>query len=475
MKNVEIVFDTCYKIPRQINPTIYSAIRDSLTTENKGFGSTPIGDDIEENQIKYFIETENYLYVPRFYPLKDFVGVSNIPANENIPKPISVSFVGELRNKMQFHAVDYLIDNPECILQLGPGSGKTVIAIAAMCKLGLKTLILTHRSALVEQWIDRLLQFTNASKDDIGVLKSSKYKEIIETKSIILATPQTIVSIIKKALPEFEIVMKNSGIGLFIADEVHTAVGAPEFSKASLMVPAKRVIGLSATPQRKVGYGYLLQHLGEVYNCDQFATDTMSPKVFVCLFDFEINISKRYRYLNWGNVFQYARYYNLYNKSKPFYKVSKDILDLCIQRDRNIVMMLERIKDIDVFMDHYSTQDVAKFTGGVGNSVLTKKIVFTTPGKMRDGVDAPWKDAMILTSNISNIIQAAGRIVRTHPGKDQPIIFDFVDYKTKQMRFPFWKNRYNYYIEKGWDVLFFHYDKDMVRKSINEIQARSLD
>jgi len=469
--DIEIFYDTCYKIPRKYEEEeFYKKVKSSLTRVNKGFGND------ESTTMEFYIESDEYLYIPRYYPIDIFT--KKQPQNKNIETEIQLKFIGKPRNKLQEHAINYLINNPKCIFQLEPGGGKTVISIAVMCHFGVRTIILTHLSSLIDQWKERILQFTNAIPDDIGILKSSNYDKILLNKSVILATTQTIMHLIRKDLQNFEACMLESGIGLFIGDEVHTAVGAPEFSKSSLLIPAKKVIGLSATPQRKIGYGILKQHLGEVYTCDQFNVDTMAPKIIVCLFDFKIYIDSRMRYLNWGGQFQYARYYNMYKKSKPFFHVITDVIDLCLERDRNIVVMNERIKIIDILFNHYCEKtECAKFTGGVSNSVLTKKLVFTTPGKMRDGVDAPWKDAMILTSNISNITQAIGRVVRPLPNKKQPIVFDFVDIKPPKIRIPFWKNRYSYYQEKGWEVLFYKYEiinGQAYRKQINEIEARSM-
>lgn len=470
--DVHLLYHTCFKIPRDCeNTQIYQVIKNSLIATSRGFGNAD--DTISE----YFIEGDKFLYIPRFYPVELYFPKNAIPKNENIPKKINIKFTGTPKNDLQKLAIRRMIENNNGISQIGPGAGKTVMSIAAACHLGNKMIMLCHRESLIEQWKDRFLQFTDARPEQIGILSTATMEECLTIKDIILATSQTFISIINnpQKFKELESYMLSSGIGTLIADEVHTVVGAPEFSKASLMIPANHIIGLSATPKRKVGFEYLLHHLGPITSYEKYDTGTMDPKVIVILADFEINLSKRKTYLYWEGQFQYARYYNLYNKSKSFYRNLLGAINICIGRQRDLVVMLERKKDIEFLAREYQAFDCGMFVGGVkGNSILKRKIILTTPGKMRDGVDAPWKDAMILTSNISNIEQAVGRINRPHPNKKQPILFDLVDYKTNEMRNPFWRNRYKYYIDKNWEVEFYLSDNFGRLIKLNEVEARCL-
>jgi len=108
---------------------------------------------------------------------------ANVSISDHRPKynRISIKFTGELLS-LQSAAVRALIKNESGVLVAPPGAGKTVIGCALICKHKLPTLILVHRKQLADQWKQRLLQFTNLTKKQIGIydLKDEKRKGIVD-------------------------------------------------------------------------------------------------------------------------------------------------------------------------------------------------------------------------------------------------------------------------------------------------------
>ena len=156
-------------------------------------------------------------------------------------KRIAAKFIGELLVP-QIHALRDLIKNENGVLVAPPGAGKTVIGCALICKRKLPTLILVHRKQLADQWKQRLLQFTDLKKKQIGTfdLKGKKRKEIVDIGML-----QTIAHI-----------KDDSGLidgyGLVIVDECHR-VPAPSFEPVLKRIEARYYLGLTATPYRKDG------------------------------------------------------------------------------------------------------------------------------------------------------------------------------------------------------------------------------
>ena len=99
------------------------------------------------------------------------------------------------------------------------------------------------------------------------------------------------------------------------------------------------------------------------------------------------------------------------------------------------------------------------FTAGHSLEVLKERTTYTTPGKMRDGIDVPWKDSLILTSPISNIAQVCGRVTRTNKDKLKPSIIDMVDMSCKPIRNTI-HSRLTYYEKKEWDINYMLFTKD---------------
>jgi len=400
----------------------------------------------------FYLESDKFLLLPRYFPVHKYFGACEIHDQRHEGKLIDIKHNITPRNKTQEKAINYLMNNESGILQLEPGVGKTVITIYMIAERKRKSLVLVHRDSLANQWKERLLQFTNLNEDNISRLTSPTFKEDLE-KDIIIATDQTVISLLKRYRKKFLLALNKANIGIFVADEVHTSVGAPTFSECSIHIPAKYTYGLSATPYRYDGNVDIIKyHLGEIFEDDD-ETGTMKARVTVILLDYEIDTHHRKTYIHWGGEFQRARYLNMLKRSKPLETVMRGLLSR-LKDERDLICISERLKFIDELYKWTNSNSKAKFCGSAGLETLKSKVTFATPGKCRDGIDAPWKDCLIMTSPITNIKQLAGRVVRSHKGKQIPIIIDLVDYGSKEMYRTFYA-RNNFYKDKGWNIQYF--------------------
>jgi superfamily II DNA or RNA helicase len=228
-----------------------------------------------------------------------------------------------------------------------------------------------------------------------------------------------------------------------------------------MFIPCHRTIGLSATPDREDGtFDIIKYHLGEVF-VSKYAAGTMDAEVNVMLVNFDL-WKGREKWLKWEGQFQYSRYYQILKNSKIFMGLIKIVLNSLIDQNRHIVLMGERIKLFEKLADEYKDYDCVIFKSGVKNDCLTQKIVFTTPGKMRDGVDASWKDTLIMTSPISNVNQATGRIVRSYKDKQKPLVIDFVDTGIPEISNSFRRKRLPFYNKKNWNIKYYAFENNIL-------------
>jgi len=450
-------------IPKQYrNSQMYVNIKEKLERRTRSYNSSDYTVNI------FYIESEKFLLIPRNFPIHEYTFDMKISDYRHEGQPININHNIKPRSKTQEKAIDYLMKHENGILQLSPGVGKTVITIYMIAERKLKTLILVHRDGLAEQWMNRLKEFTDLQDDDIVRLTSTKYKEQLD-KPIIIATTQTFLSLLKRKREGFLRKLNESNIGIFVADEVHTSIGAPTFSECSIHIPSKYTYGLSATPYRYDGNGDIIEfHLGPIFSDDD-VEGTMNPKVTVVLADYQIDTPRRATYVRWGGEFQRARYLNLMRKSKPFIEVVRGLLTK-LKDNRNLICIVERIKVIEDLYDWMPSKSKSKFCGTGSLETLDYQHTFATPGKCRDGIDAPWKDAVIMTSPISNIEQLTGRVIRSHKGKQTPAIIDMVDYGCKDMRNTF-HNRKSFYDKKGWPIQYVLYvsgNLKMIEESLVE-------
>ena len=121
---------------------------------------------------KYYLfhKAENkYVYIPRYYG-EEYIGK---PKRINLKEPekIDIKFNGELKefqNNLINEIIPKIKNNGGGIISLPCGYGKTVIGIYISCLLKVKTIILVNREELLNQWIERINQFT--TNCNIGII-----------------------------------------------------------------------------------------------------------------------------------------------------------------------------------------------------------------------------------------------------------------------------------------------------------------
>lgn len=462
---VEIIKRSGLLIPRQHQyDDFYIKIKEFLERRTKAYNTSNYTIN------KFYIESEKFLLLPRNFPIQQYMFDYKIRDVSHEGEHIDIEHNITPRSETQQKTINYILSNENSTLQLPPGVGKTVIAIYMIAERKRKSLILVHRDSLADQWRNRFEEFTNLKGDKIARLRSSTFDKDLD-KPIIIATTQTFLSLLKRNPKGFLIKLNEANIGIFVADEVHTSVGAPTFSECSIHMPSKYTYGLSATPYRYDGNGDIIEfHLGDIFSDDDLE-GTMGAKVTVLLLDYQIDTPRRARYIRWGGDFQRARYLNLIKKSKPFIEVVRRLLGRLKTRD--LICMVERIKLIDDLYNWMPIKSKAKFCGTGGLETLNSKATFATPGKCRDGIDAPWKDAIIMTSPISNIEQLTGRIIRESDNKRTPIVVDMLDYGCQDIASTFYK-REKFYDEKQWPVQYLLFANNKLRPIDRDVTHKIL-
>lgn len=134
------------------------------------------------------------------------------------------------------------------ILVLPCGSGKTVIGIGIMARLGCATLILTTNVMSVRQWKQEILDKTHLTEDQIGEYNGTSK----DVRPVTVATYQ-ILTYRKTKNSEFKHMrlFNERDWGLIIYDEVHL-LPAPVF-RVTADIQATRRLGLTATLIREDG------------------------------------------------------------------------------------------------------------------------------------------------------------------------------------------------------------------------------
>ena len=171
-----------YGIEKNNNDEIINDLKDELTVTPKNFNTT--------EKIKFAIYSENNkrVYVPRYYGLQKF-GIPMIN-KLNIGKECSnLVFNGKLREQ-QLEPVNNFIDAANNPLKMGGiisvpcGFGKTIMAVYIACHFKKKTMFVSHKDFLNQQFIESVKEFVPNAK--IGKIKQSKVD--VEGKDFVIAS-----------------------------------------------------------------------------------------------------------------------------------------------------------------------------------------------------------------------------------------------------------------------------------------------
>ena len=183
-------------------------------------------------------ENNEFLCVPKFYGLQKF-GKAN--DNKEIDGEfIKIKFKGKLRplqEEIVSKILPILKEKNGGVLCLPCAAGKTVLALYLASIFKVKTLVMVHKTFLLNQWKERAEEFTDAK---VGIIQ----QDVIDTdgKDIVIGMLQSIA----KEKYDDDIFRD---FGLVIFDEAHHAP-SEYFSKALPLIASKITLGLSATPKR---------------------------------------------------------------------------------------------------------------------------------------------------------------------------------------------------------------------------------
>ena len=336
----------------------------------------------------------------------------------------------------QEEAVDAVIRNHFGILQSPAGSGKTQMGIAAVAKLGKRTLWLTHTKDLLTQSKSRAELYMDAAL--LGTITEGK---VNIGEGITFATIQTMCRL--------DLSQYKHYWDVIIVDECHRCSGTPtamtQFSKVLSSLSARHKYGLSATVHRSDGTiaaTYAL--LGEIiHTVPDAAVGDRIMKVAVSPVGTGVPIHRKC--LNTDGTLNYTKLISYLCETESrnhiitqFIVENRDhpslILSDRLDHLRTLMAMLPAdMQSMAVMVDGSMTSKKGKLAREQAIEDMRngrKKYLFASYTLAKEGLDIPCLERLYLTTpkkDYAVITQSIGRIARTHPGKQKPVCFDFVD------------------------------------------------
>ena len=228
---------------RDLPPPVLERFQDRLTFDNPvwlenekhGYSNWRVPE-----KLRFYRIDDDQLIMPR-----GFIGQAIwILREEDVPYQVAdctrrlpevdFHFVGQLKD-FQVEAVAAIQRRDFGTLAAPTGSGKTVMALAAIARRRQPALVVVHSKELLHQWIERIEAFLGIPAAEVGVIGCGQRTL---GKRLTVALVQTLYKCAAQAVPHF---------GFLVVDECHRCP-ARTFTEAVTAFDSKYMLGLSATP-----------------------------------------------------------------------------------------------------------------------------------------------------------------------------------------------------------------------------------
>lgn len=376
--------------------------------------------------IKNFEEDEKYLKLPRGV-LGDFIKICkknqikySIDDKRVEIKKKYEKIKFELRDE-QKEAIENVSKKDFSICVAPPGFGKTLIGAKMVELRGVNTLVLVNKNMLLDQWIQRFVDYFGMDKKEIGILGKSKNRL---TNGLDIATMQSL-----KNQPE---IIKN--YSFVIVDECHH-IPAVTFEQIIKLFCGKYLLGLSATPNRKDGLEPILfQQLGKT-SYEYRKKRTITHQVKVINTDFKSEADNYAQLINEITVDE--------NRNNLI------IQEIKKYQDRKILVLTDRIEHINLIEELLIKNNLnyVIIHGSMSKkeqeksleTIRENSLILATTSYFGEGIDFPHLNTIIFSTPISyygRLVQYLGRV-----GRDgqECLAIDLVDSKNAMLNSTFKK------------------------------------
>ncbi|SDB25534.1 hypothetical protein SAMN02910417_01904 [Eubacterium oxidoreducens] len=364
-----------------------------------------------------------------------------------VGRKLNISFKGNLRDS-QIPAVETMLKNETGILHAATAFGKTVVCCDMIARRSVSTLILVDRADLMNQWLKRLDEFLDIDEDlPEYQTKSGRTRKRKTLIGNLQGAHDTLTGIVDVAM--IRSIKKKDGFHPMLKeysqvyfDECHHAASNSAIEVLQ-EINAKYVYGVTATPKRGDGkekinefllgpirYRFTAKDRAEEQNIDHLVyprfTKTVKPH----------HLSKT----PYGNeAFELIR-----NNDVRDEQIIRDVVE-CVQAGRTPVILtkyVDHAKKLSARLKEYADRLIL-LTGANGTKVRRAQveklnnvddaeslIIVGTGSLLGEGFDYPRLDTLFMATPVSgeNVVeQYVGRLNRDYEGKENVIVYDYVD------------------------------------------------
>jgi len=378
--------------------------------------------------LELFEWTEDWFTLPREVTwLEDLFAAHGIPISI-VDRTVAVKArFPELRVKLreQQKAAINAFSRSGCLI-MPTGEGKTITALALAAKLGMKTLVITHRQAILSSaWQKDIKTAFGIPARKVGLIQGENCSI---GRQFTLAMVQT--------LSKRDLEKLGKKFGFIIVDECHHAA-SETYTETVLELWGRHRLGITATDKRSDGLESVMHaHMGPTL----FRGEPKNIMPF-SVYAVDTKCSYKPKKEDEDKPFNYNRCLDsLIDDSGRNLKIASYVAQNYLKNYSLVIT--HRRRHVPILKRALAAHGVgvATFHGGISQErregilrgVAKGKIhvVLATMQTIKEGVDCPRLDRLFLATSIAeplDLTQVIGRVRRKHHDKRDVVVYDFLD------------------------------------------------
>lgn len=387
---------------------------------------------INQYIINFSVDLHNNLLIPRGYRrrlislLKEMNIRYTLKDERTIFPYTDINSLEIKYRSYQTKAVVKLVSEDEGMLVAPSGSGKTIMGLSLIALLGQPALWITHTGPLLSQTLDKAKAFLPSL--NVKLIEDGKW-ETGETLTIGMA--QTLIR------NQTELVKIRDKFGLVIVDEAHHTACSTFLEVISQLNPYY-LYGLTATPYRRDKLeNIMFQTMGQIIARIPIEKVIESGGIILPTVRYKTINSKR---VDTNKIQVILKDHIVDNMSRNRIIVS-DVLKDAVNNNFCIVvsdrrehceilynLLLVGWEQTGIATGKYSKKYVQEQVERFNKKEIT--VLVTTTQLLGEGFDVPFINRAFIAMPFraeAKAEQIVGRVQRTSPGKDNAIVYDYVD------------------------------------------------
>ena len=403
-------------------------------------------------------EREGYLALPRcceqnLIELLETAGAAyEVEDKTTAGNAIRATFKGELRAE-QIPAAEALLSHNNGVLSATTAFGKTVIAAYLIGQRKVNTLVLVHTQALLNQWKKALSEFLEIDETLPELPKKRGRKKERSVIGMLGGSKNNLsgyvdIAIMQSLISGDEVRDLVKDYGMVIVDECHH-VSAVSFEQVLKEVNAKYVYGLTATPMRQDGHQPIIHmQCGPIrYQVDAKAQAEKRPFDHAVIPKFTSFAQPVTDQVPWKITDAYAA---MQVNEERNNKIVADVLAAAAEGRTSIVlterydhaktlaaMLGEKSPNVILLSGKGTAKEKREILQGLSRIPTDEPLILVATGRyVGEGFDLPRLDTLFLAMPVSwkgTLAQYAGRLHRSYEGKQEVLIYDYVDIRVPML------------------------------------------